>query len=245
MRWAVAAFVALLLAAPDASACSLATVFRDGGRYVGGDLVTQIAERAHTIQLVRAVHRMPIGADQGGEHTYAFQFEVVATLVHQDTFWPWDRQPVPGAFSLDGYESLRSLLTPNGFRTMDEVEIWLPRDALDQPGTLDGYLQLHAPGPVHLNRGSCGWPMRVELGEQFVALRDASGRLYAFPDWGVSSENAQPNQPLRIRFAYAPDSGVVESTASPPLIRIESRHDPILARLRNALIANGRLRLQD
>jgi hypothetical protein len=37
----------------------------------------------------------------------------------------------------------------------------------------------------------------------------------------------------------------VESTASPPLIRIESRHDPILARLRNALIANGRLRLQD
>src|SRR5690349_7216937 len=97
---------------PCASACSLAPRFQDGGRYVGGDLLTQIAEGAETVQIVRAVHRMPIGMAPGNQSIYAFQFEVVETLAQPAVFWPWDRKATPGAFSLDGFERQRSVLTP-------------------------------------------------------------------------------------------------------------------------------------
>jgi len=241
LRWAITAFLALVLMAPSASACSMAPVFRDGGRYVGGDLTAQIAETAETIQIVRAVHRMPIGVAPGDRRIYAFQFEVVATLAHPAAFWPWDRRAAPGAFSLDGFERIRSVPTPDGYRTQDAVEIWLPRDAVDRPGTLDGFWQLHAPGPVHLNGSSCGWPMHVELGEEFVVLRQASGALYAFESFANLDLVEEGAQPLLIAFAYNAHSQVIDTNPAPPLVRIESRDDPFLVRLRAALASEGRL----
>jgi len=234
MRVAAAAFVALLLATVPASACSMAPVFQNGGRYVGGDLVTQIAERADTIQIVRAVHRMPISTNARGDRVYAFQFEVVATLARRGG------GVAPGSFSLDGYERV-AVASAEGLQRFDDV--WLTPDAINHPGSSDGYWQLRAPGPASLNRSSCGWPMQIALREEFVVLRQASGQLYAFS--GIeSADESGPHapRPLDVEFTYRPNSRVIETAASPPLVRIESRRDVFLVELQAALSRGHRSR---
>lgn len=241
----MAVVCAAVLIAPSSMACSLAPAFHDGGRYVGGDLAAQIADRANTIQLVRAVHRMPIGEERGGslgsgrsEVVFAFQFHVIETLAHRES----GREPrIPGAFSLDAFERRYSRPTPDGYRTIDEVEVWLIPDALDRPGSQQGYSQLSAPTPVRLSGGSCGWPMRVALGEEFVVLRDSSGDLYGFDHIGAAKQT-QSSEPLLIDFAYSPERRTIDRRGAPPLIRVEGRADPAYVRIRAALAANNRLR---
>lgn len=243
MRIAAAAALVAMLLTPSAWACSMSPVFRDGGRYLGGDLVTQIAERAQTIQIVRAVHRMPISVGSPrSERVYAFQFDVVATLAQRSP------GPSPGPFSLDGYERVRSVPTRDGFRTPDPGEVWLPPEAVDRPGDADGYRRLQIPGPEHLSRGSCDLPMYVELGEEFVVLRQADGQLYAFDRFAIPGEDdEQGAEPLPIYFSYMPISRSIDPTTgemipAPPLVRIESRDDAFLVRLRAALNDRHRLR---
>lgn len=216
-------------------------IFRDGGRYVRGDLVTQIAERAQTIQIVRVVHRMPIGVDSRGSRIHAFQFEVIETLAQRRN------GRAPGPFSLDGYERIRSVPTRDGFRTRDEGEVWLPPEALDRPGGADGYFMLQTPGPEHLSRSSCDLPMYVELGEEFVVLRQSNGQLYAFDRFLVPGDHdEQGAAPLPIYYSYDAHSRTLSSnaevTVAPPLVRIESRQDAFLVRLRVALANAHRLR---
>ncbi|MCX7357707.1 MAG: hypothetical protein NT015_06145 [Alphaproteobacteria bacterium] len=220
----------------------MSPIFRGGGRYVGGDLVTQIAERAQTIQIVRVVHRMPIGADSRGATIYAFQFEVIETLAQRRNGL------APGPFSLDGYERIRSVPTHDGFRTRDEGEIWLSPEALDRPGGADGYFILQTPGPEHPSRSSCDLPMYVELGEEFVVLRQSNGRLYAFDRFlAPGDHDEQDTVSLPIYYSYHASSrntrsSSAEVTVAPPLVRIESRQDAFLVRLRAALANVHRLR---
>lgn len=200
--------------------------FHDGGRYVGGDLAAQIADRAVTVQLVRVAHRMPMGGEHEGA-VIAFQFHVIATLARG-----WGSSSLyrnlPGDFSLAAFERPHSR----------QAEVWLRADALDRPGSSEGYLQLGAPAPANLSGHRCGWPMEIALGEEFIALRDTRGGLYAFT--GRVGDQSAP--PLLIDFVYSPTQRAIHSLDAPPLIRIEGQRDPIYLRIRDALAANGRLR---
>ncbi|MEQ1490685.1 MAG: hypothetical protein ABL932_09085 [Terricaulis sp.] len=244
MRHAVAAtaFATLLLATTPAWACTRSSVFENGGRYVGGDLATQIAERAQTIQIVRVVHRMPIGADTRGARIFAFQFEVVETLVQRSN------GRAPGPFSLDGYERIRSVPTHDGFRTRDDGEVWLPLEALDHPGGADGYFILQTPGPEHLSRSSCDLPMYVQLGEEFVVLRRSNGHIYAFDRFLVPGDHDEQGPvPLPIYYSYDARSSTARSSdaevaVAPPLVRLESRQDAVLVLFRVALANAHRVR---
>jgi hypothetical protein len=77
--------------------------------------------------------------------------------------------------------------------------------------------------------------MHLEVGEEFVALRQPTGQLYAFDAFGTADEREQNTEPLRIEFTYRPGSRAIEASAAPPLVRIESREDPFVIRLRSAL----------
>jgi len=83
--------------------------------------------------------------------------------------------------------------------------------------------------------------MHIELGEEFVVLRQASGALYAFESFANLDLVEEGARPLLIAFAYNALSQVIDTNLAPPLVRIESRDDPFLVRLRAALANEERL----
>lgn len=134
------------------------------------------------------------------------------------------------------YDRRPSVPTPDGFRTQDRVEVWLIPDALDRPGSADGYYQLRAPAPAQLRDSSCAWAMGIDDGELFLALRDQNGNLYAFDFVG-----SEPGGRLPVRYTYSPHQRTLQTGGAPPLIRVAGRSDPIYTRVRTALRAQNRL----
>lgn len=194
---AAACAAGLIAASPVAVACSLVE-FRDNGRYVGGDLVSQIANKADTIQIVQVTDRYLVNRAYslgrwylGSGDTdlpanypeyidqFAFAFDVVETLKMDGDpdYFIYDKE-----LRIVGYEM--AVLEPDpevlGSPHPNRLPSWL----MDRPGD-DGYAFIGANPDAGLGGGECSMPYFLEVGQQFVALRDSLGRLYpasgAFP----------------------------------------------------------------
>lgn len=224
----------------SATACSLAK-FGDNGRYIGGDLPTQIATNANTIQVVKVtakylVRRTYSEGDwylQSGdtdvpegypEYTdeFVFKLEPVETLKAG--------QPVPdylqdGDLRIRGFSPavLPETMPPASRSTINDLPDWLP----DRPGD-EGYVFIGASEESGLGGGECARPYVLEVGQTLLALRDSIGRLY--PASGAF--------PLKIETEFLAGRRRERLTLNmQSLIPINGPEDAFVARLRQALAA--------
>ena len=191
---AAAGWIVLASGAPEASACS-SVKFADNGRYVGGDLITQIARKANTIQIVTVTERYLVSRSYSlgwwylsyGDtdlppefpeyrDEFAFKLEVVETLkMEADP----DHPIYNSSLRIEGSDSVWGEDIPAGAGDFDHPNR-LPPWLLERPGD-DGY----AFAAANPNGGTCAMGYVLEVGQQFLALRDSVGRLYpasgAFP----------------------------------------------------------------
>lgn len=238
-----------VMTAGAAQACSLVS-FADNGRYVGGDLVSQISTKADTIQIVRVtarhlVHRtytrgswfMDFGdfdvPDDRPEFIDQFVFElsVVETLKSQapPIDFLYENRP-----RIMGYD--RSALSGTGGEHDEAAEAGphpnsLPAWLFERPGD-GGYAFIGASDHSGLGTGECSSPYFLEVGQTFVALRDSLGRLYpaagAFP-LEVDVEFLTGNRRTD-RFALRMQS----------LVPVSGPEDPFVIRLRQAVASRAR-----
>ncbi len=233
--WALTA-----LAATPAQACSTPH-YQDDGRYVGGDLATQIADRADTIQIVeitqrRIVRRTFTEGDWYRQHgdtdvpahmpeyidEFVFELTIVETLKNdtppRDTIYE-------NNLRISGY-SLSELTSSMRQATPARHPNSLPDWVLDRPGD-QGMAFGGAMEGAGLGFGSCNAPYLLDVGQRFVALRDSMGRLYRM--FG--------GYPLQIDAEFDAHPGERVSFNMQSLIPIESADDAFLVRLRRALSA--------
>ena len=241
---------AMLVMAPvgqAASACSLVH-HADNGRYVGGDLVDQIAAKAELIQIVRVKARHAVARtyslgswfletgkmdvpDRYPEYTdqFVFEFEVVETLKGALTSEPWLLEEKPRIL---GYETAvfgsgaYPVPAPEGALHPNRLPDWL----FDHPAD-GGYAFIGASEESGLGGGECASPYFLEVGQTFVALRRSDGRLY--PSVGAF--------PLEIDVDFATERGRRERGRlnMQSLIPITASDDPFLGRLRQAIGTAG------
>lgn len=234
----LACVIGVVTVGGSAHACTLAS-YRDNGRYVGGDLTTQIAAKADTIQIVivTARHLVQRTFTQGEwylsfgntdvpdgfpEYVDEFVFALgpVETLKIQGDaeHWVYENDLRVAGYDPVVFEAsiVEELSHPNS----------LPSWVFDRPGDR-GYAFMGAAEGAGLGLGSCHSPYVLEVGQTLVALRDSIGRLYpargAFPleiDVEFSTERRQTE-----RFGMRMQS----------LIPIDGPNDPFLVRLREAL----------
>lgn len=182
-----------------AFACSLVE-FQDDGQYVGGNLVAQIARKADTIQIVKVTHKylvhrayslggwyldygdtdLPAGYPEFTDQ-FVFAFEVDETLKMEGDpdHMIYDDEP-----RVLGYDTSvmgeQSGPASSGFSHPNRLPSWLTQ----RPGNA-GYAFQGADQRSGLGGGECSPPYILEVGQQFIALRDSVGRLYpasgAFP----------------------------------------------------------------
>lgn len=191
---AAAGWISLAGGAPAASACS-PVKFADDGRYVGGDLITQVARKADTIQIVTVTERYLVSrrysvgwwylsygdTDLPPEFPeyrdeFAFKLEVVETLKREaDPDYP----VYDSSLRIEGSDSVWGEDIPTRTGDFDHPNR-LPSWLLERPGD-DGYA-FTAASP---HGGTCAMGYVLEVGQKFVALRNSGGRLYpasgAFP----------------------------------------------------------------
>lgn len=233
-----------LMAAEPAAACSLVS-YTNNGRYIGGDLTSQISTKADTIQIVRvtAKHLIRRTYSRGEwylnfgdfdvpndrpEFTDEFVFELSVVETLKDGPRPeeflyessprilgYDRSALRDLIA-DASEDVDAQSHPNS------LPIWL----LDRPGD-DGYAFIGAAEGSGLGGGECFSPYMLDVGQTLVALRDSMGRLYpavgAFP-LEIDVEFATGQRRNR-RFALNMQS----------LVPVSGLDDPFVARLREAL----------
>jgi hypothetical protein len=210
--------------------------FPDNGRYVGGDPISQIARKANTIQIVtvaeqylvsRAYTRGGWFLDHGNTNVppefpeywdyFAFRLDVLETLKIEADDFPYD-----SVLRLEASDTARW----NKFVDHDSEEILhpnqLPEWFLERPGD-NGYAFV----AEKWHGQDCATGYVLEVGQQFVALRDSSGRLYSASgaralelDVEFGSRSRRPEQfPLNMQS----------------LIPISGPDDPIVTSLRAAI----------
>lgn len=237
-----------MLAGP-AGACSLVS-FADNGRYVGGNLVSQVSAKADTIQIVRVTAKhlvrrtyssgswyLEFGDLDVPAHMPQFRDEFVFALSVVETLK--NETPAGGviyenSLRIAGYDS-----SVFGASASDEVEPGgpvphpnrLPAWLLDRPGD-EGYAFIGAAEGAGLGGGECSSPYFLEVGQTFVALRDSIGRLY--PASGAF--------PLTLDAEFATERRRRERLAlnMQSLVPISGPDDPFVARVREALAVRRR-----
>lgn len=253
MRSLLAALVMLVASngIGSASACSLPT-YADDGRYVGGDLVAQIARKADTIQIVRATARHIVRRTYsegdwyyrfGGTNVpdtwpeyideFVYELTVLETLKGgaQAAFDHYESDPrilAYGARELRGASRQESLATE---RTSPNA---LPEGLLERPGHDGMAFTGGAQEGAGLGLGPCNGPYAIDVDQTFIALRDSMGRLYSgYGRWG-------PTLPIDVEFRS--QSGKRERFAFnvQSLVPVEGDSDSFLTRLRDALAGQTR-----
>lgn len=238
---AVAVTICGLLPSGTAHACSLVT-FRDDGRYVGGDLSTQIAIKANTIQIVRVTARhlvrrtytagewylnfgtMDVPTDRP-EYTdeFVFKLEPIETLKVG--------QSVPeflqdGDLRVRGFapEAFPEEIRSTNLEPPNALPVWLA----DRPGD-NGYAFIGASEEAGLGGGECSSPYVLEVGQILLAFRNSNGDLY--PASGAF--------PLEINTEFSTGRRQRERLTlnMQSLVPITGPDDAFVARLRQALAA--------
>ena len=241
---ALACALGLMLTGNAVQACSLVH-YADNGRYVGGNLVTQIAARTDLIQLVRVTEKRIV------TRTYSLGSWY---LDFGDTELP-DHQPEyidHFVFTLEAVDTLKGSLRPEPWLIEDPLRVvgydfslfgsgaypassedWfhpnqLPAWLLDRPAN-DGYAFIGASQNAGLGGGECFSPYFLEVGQLFIALRMSDGRLY--PSHG--------GFPLEIDVDLVQQEGPRrrEVLLMQSLIPISGPDDPFLTQVRAARAA--------
>ncbi|HYD86628.1 MAG TPA: hypothetical protein VEA80_04075 [Vitreimonas sp.] len=231
-----------LAAVEPAKACSL-PAYEDDGRYVGGDLITQIARKADTIQIVRVTARHLVwrtytegewylrnGDTNVPDHEpeyvdqFVYALSVVETLkgATDTASFLYEQNPrilAYGATELfQAYGRQADAVASHPNRLPD----WLP----ERPGDNGTAFTGGATQEAGLGLGECNGPYFVDVGQTFIALRDNIGRLYpssgGFP---LTIDAEFRSRGLRERVSFNMQS----------LIPIRDNTDPLLTRLREAL----------
>lgn len=225
-----------------AVACSLVH-YADNGRYVGGNLVTQIAAKADLVQLVRVTERrvvtrtyslgswylqfgdtdVPVREPEYVDY-FVFTLEAVDTLKGTLEPEPWlieDPLRVAG-YDFSVFGSGAYPVSPEGRPHPNSLPAWV----FHRPAN-DGYAFIGASEDAGLGSGECSSPYFLEVGQLFVALRRSDGRLY--PSSG--------GFPLEIDVELKPERGPRrrESINMQSLIPITSADDPLIVSLREAI----------
>ncbi|MFW2342547.1 hypothetical protein [Brevundimonas sp.] len=238
---AMTASVALISSAPAAVACSLEQ-FHDNGRYVGGNLSTQVAQKADLIQLVRVTDKRIVSRSYTSGSNY-LQFGRAELAEDEPEYIDWF------VFTLEAVDTLKGSLEPEPWLIEDPLRVGgydfsliesydpssariglhpnrLPEWLFDRPAD-DGYAFMPASERSGLGGGECSSPYFLEVGQMFVALRMSDGRLYP----------ADGGFPLRIEADFRSDSGRTERVPinMQSLIPISGPDDPIVQSLRAAI----------
>lgn len=226
-----------------ARACSLVH-YADNGRYVGGDLATQIAAKTDLIQLVRVTEKrivtrtytlgswyLQFGTTDIPEHQpeyidrFVFTLEAVDTLKGALDEKPWLLEATP---RVEGYDF--SVFASSDHSAVPEGDGLhpnrLPEWVLSRPAD-DGYAFIGASQDAGLGSGECFSPYFLEVGQVFIALRRSDGRLYP-PTGGF---------PLEIDVELVPERGSRrrEALNMQSLIPVSGPEDPFLRVLQQRL----------
>ncbi len=211
---------ALLAAAGEARACVLG-IAPESRAYVGGDLPTQIAQKASVIQIVRVASRAELEGSGGAvprqppNGTFKFRLVPVETLKADLTLWDRDRP-----LEFEGYAGKQRYF----WRKFPPMPWDEPKSDLSPPLDSPPELALY---PTELGyTNSCQNGMSLQLGDLYVALRSESGALY--------STSMNVDQSLRLHADVSFD-GRRRKQIIPSLIPISSISDPIVLRLKKAL----------
>lgn len=232
LTFAVVAWIALV---SSAAACEYVR-YADNGRYVGGNLITQIARKANTIQIVTVTEQHLVSRSytrgwwflnygntdvppEFPEYTdyFAFRLDVVETLkIEADDF------PYNSVLRLEASDVSRW----NEFADHENKELLHPNQLppwfIERPGD-NGYAFV----AEKWHGQDCNIGYVLEVGQQFVALRDSSGRLYP----------ASGRRALELDVEFGSRTGQTEqfSLNMQSLIPISGPDDPFVLSLRAAI----------
>lgn len=241
----VAAFALMTIAVPEPTRACSVTHYSDDGRYVGGDLIAQVAAKADVIQLVRVTQKRIVtrsytlgrlyldfgDTEQSADRPeyiddFVFTLETVETLKGQLAAEPWlleDPLRVVGYdFSLFGSEaypvSLDGRQHPNS----------LPEWVFERPANR-GFAFIRASEDAGLGSGECARPYFLAVDQLFIALRKSDGRLYP-PGGGF---------PLEVDVELSTERGGRrrQTLTMQSLIPIASPDDPLVSKLGLAVAA--------
>ncbi len=254
MRRAVV-LIALLVASsvtPDeARACSPAR-WPDNGRYVGGDLATQIAAKADTIQLVRVrerhllsridnrveyfqrVGRWPDERDIGVpraryRQVYLYLFDVVESLKGRDIF---DHRYAGDPIRITAYAAEEA--DEPGARWWAS-QPWVSESLLSAPG-ISHMNALPVPQPAE-GLDTCQPRVLLELGAYYLVLRDRTGRVYFRHEFGALYNN-EDDGGLSVTVAVGQSTPF--TIDAPPIAHVSGADDPYVTALRAAVARGSR-----
>lgn len=244
MRYAVVvacwALMLSVLMAP-AEACS-SIKYNDDGRYIGGDLVTQIARKADTIQIMRATARHTVTRtyalgewylNYGNADLPKWQPEYVDEFVYELTVVETLKGSASPADDVL-YEQHPRILAYGANETrrdraaagvpVEGVFNALPEGIFDRPGH-NGYPFRRAQERNEIF-GNCQSPYVIDVGQTFIALRDTSGRFRPLP--------------IDVEFVTKADGPKRFTIDMQLLVPIIGDQDVFLVRLRSALAGKDR-----
>jgi len=182
--------------APRADACTLVG-YADSGRYVGGDLATQIARKADTIQLVRVTARhlyrrtysegesyLQFGPGEVPDNRpdfvneYVYELAVVETLKGAAQAGSEYYENHPRILGYDAGEWRDFYRQHDATSLIPERFNALPDWLTTQPGHDGMAFTGGAEEGAGLGSGQCNGPYFIEVGQAFIVFRDSMGRLY-------------------------------------------------------------------
>ena len=223
----LAAAIAAMWTVP-AIAC---TPIRFEGRftYEGGDLATQLARRANTIQIVRVTS---IGAEPLDLPQRDWLYDTpprAFTLTVEETLAA--RSEPPRTLTAYGYDDALASVQVNDapFEGVEEAFVAHPRGWLNV-GALTDPAILGAPDEAG-SGAPCSWRPQLRVGDLYVALSDGHGALYH--TIGRGALNA--DDPNAFRVSVERDGGERAVWPAPSLIRVVGSSDSFVVRLREAI----------
>lgn len=227
---------ALLAVADEARAC-IWLVPKYQPVYAGGDLMTQIAAKAHTLQLVRVASRTrlkELRTSWGGSRAYSFTLEPIMTLQSRTTLL--DRLAGRDFRNSNAQVGAWAVTAADAKPDRPEWQRIPSQRGMLPEGMLDAYPTYHGRKGerpyslgVPVGQGSCAQvELRLALGDLFIAARRPDGKLY--------DTSYVAREPEYLELDIRQFDQTVQWQA-PSLIRIESLRDPILLRLQRAIAA--------